>query len=277
MNYLNRLLVSAVLYSGTFGLSSAADLTRDAADFSDDSPAFADEWVISTTPYFWATFYDGTMTVDGQTVDLTGTNIFDLLDAGEINIPPLVNYFEARKGNWGVYLDTTLIGLNFGDDFSLGPGPGTAAVSLDFTYALINAGVIYTPVEWVMDNGTVAWDVMGGVRYTYYNLDLDVTVPIGSGNFESTVDWWDATLGTRLRGDYENGWNWVLLADIAGADFESDFSAQAVANFGRDFSLGSMDMSWLVGYRFLYQDWSDGDDAVDLITHGPIVGLRFHF
>jgi len=74
---------------------------------------------VSTTLYFWVTFYEGDMTINDQTVDISGTNVFDFLDAGELNFPPLTIYFEARKGRWG-YLDTTLIGLEFGaSDISL--------------------------------------------------------------------------------------------------------------------------------------------------------------
>ena len=273
----SRFAFVAILSLAPIGVASAADLTPYVPDFSEESPAFADEWVISTTPYFWMTFYDGTMTVKGQTVDLTGTNVFDLLDAGDIRFPPLTNYLEARRGRWGGYLDTTFIGLNFGNDFSLGAGPATGALDLDFTYILINAGVIYTAAEWAMGNGTAALDLMGGVRYTYYDIDLNATIGGLPVDLAATLDWWDLTLGGRLRGEFDGGWFWNVRGDIAGADLESDFSAQAIATFGRDFQLGRLDMAWLVGYRFLYQDWSDGTDAVDLITHGPLVGLSFKF
>jgi hypothetical protein len=261
----------------TAGKAEAADIP--ATPETAPQPVATDEWVVSTAPYFWVTFYEGDMTINGQTVDMSGTNVFDLLDAGELNFPPLVNYFEARKGRWGGYLDTTLIGLGFGaSDISLGPGPATAALDLDFTYALVHAGLIYTAAEWVQPNSTVAFDLLGGVRYTYYDVDLGLTLPIvGPVTFADTLDWWDLTLGARLRGQTVNGWNWALRGDIAGADFESDFSVQAIANVGRDFRLGRFDASWVAGYRLLYQDWSDGADAVDLLTHGPLVGLKINF
>ncbi len=193
-------------------------------------------------------FYEGDMTINGQTVDLSGTSVFDLLDAGDLRFPPLVNYFEARKGRWGGYLDTTLLGLEFGaSDISLGPGPATAAFSLDFTYALIHAGLIYTAAEWAQQNGTVAFDLLGGVRYTYYDMDLRAAIGPIPVSFADTLDWWDVTLGARLRGQTDNGWNWALRGDIAGAGLESDFSVQAVASFGRDFRLGRVDLSWIAG------------------------------
>ena len=283
MNNIKRALGSVAFSCATMGFAFAADVPGDLNDVPEI--VAADEWVVSTAPYFWVTFYEGDMTINGQTVDMSGTNVFDLLDAGELNFPPLVNYLEARKGRWGGYLDTTLIGLEFGaSDIALGSGPVgvTAAVGLDFTYALVNAGLIYTAAEWAQHNGSVAFDLLGGVRYTYYDVDLGVTLigPMGgtiSGSFADTLDWWDLTLGARLRGRYDNGWNWALRGDIAGADFESDFSVQAIANVGRDFRLGRLDATWVASYRLLYQDWSKGTDAVDLLTHGPMVGLKINF
>ena len=273
---LKRMLGSVALSCAAMGFAFAADVPRDLNDVPET--VAADEWVVSTTPYFWVTFYEGDMTINGQTVDMSGTSVVDLLDAGELNFPPLVNYFEARKGRWGGYLDTTLIGLEFGASaVTPGPGPGVGlSANLDFTYALVHAGLIYTAAEWPQQSGTVALDLMGGVRYTYYDITLAITPPI-VGPFSDTLDWWDITLGARLRGQSDNGWNWALRGDIAGADLESNFSFQAVANIGRDFTIGRVDMSWIAGYRFLYQDWSEGTDAVDLLTHGPLVGLTINF
>jgi len=269
---------AAIVFTfATVGGAEAADIPS--APEPEPQIVAADEWVVSTTPYFFIMFYEGDITINGQTVDLSGTSVFDILDAGDLRFPPLVNYFEARKGRWGGYLDTTLIGLEFAaSDISLGSGPPgvTAAVGLDFTFALVNAGLIYTAAEWAQPNGTVAFDLMGGGRYTYYDIDLGVTIGPVAASFAKTLDWWDITLGARLRGRNDNGWNWVLYGDIAGAGLESDFSVQALANFGRDFRLGRFDASWIAGYRLIYQDWSDGTDAVDLLTHGPFLGLKFH-
>jgi len=273
---IKRVLGSVALSCATMGFAFAADAPRDLNDVPEI--VTSDEWIVSTTPYFWITFWEGDMTINGQTVDMSGLNLFDILDAGDLRFPPLVNYFEARKGRWGGYFDFTLLGLEFGaSDISLGSGPVTLAAGLDFTYALVHGGLIYTAAEWAQQNGTVAFDLLGGFRYTYYDMDLAVTIgPIGA-SFADTLDWWDVTLGARLRGQNDNGWKWALRGDIAGAGLESDFSFQAIANIGRDFQLGRFDATWVAGYRFLYQDWSDGTDAIDLLTHGPQVGLSFNF
>lgn len=269
-------LTAAILVSSFTGVAvvNAADPTS-----IESGPAVVaeDEWVVSTLPYFWITFYDGTLTISGQTLNMSGTNVFDTLKAADgFNFIPVVNYFEARKGKWGVYLDTTLMGLEFGTgDISLGAGPVTAAAGLDFTYALVNAGVIYTAAEWDQDGGSVAFDLMGGLRYTHYNLDLNVTVGPFGANFDKTLDWWDATAGARLRGQFDSGWSYALYGEIGAGG--SDFSTQALASIGKDFQVGSLDATFVAGYRVLYQDWSEGRDAVDLTTHGPYLGMKIKF
>ncbi len=273
MRLTNQIAAFLIASLATITVASGADPLP---ENSDPVAVSGDEWVVSTTPYFWMTFYDGSLTLNGQTVDMSGTSVFDLLEAGSLNFVPVVNFFEARKGPWGVYLDTTLMGLEFGvSDFSLGAGPVTAAAGLDFTYALVNSGVIYTAAEWDKDGGSVAFDLMGGLRYTHYNIDLNVTVgPVGV-SFDKTLDWWDATAGARLRGKFDSGWSYILYADIAAGG--SDFSVQALASMGKDFQIGRLDAAFVAGYRVLYQDWSEGTDAVDLTTHGPYLGVKIKF
>ena len=127
---INRIIGSVAFSCAAMGFAFAADAPRDPNDVPEI--VAADEWVMSTMPYFWVTFFEGDITINGQTVDLSGTNIFDILDAGDLRFPPLVNYFEARKGRWGGYLDTTLLGFEFGaSDISLGPGrPQRLSVSI---------------------------------------------------------------------------------------------------------------------------------------------------
>ena len=249
--------------------SAAAQSTRAEQD------AYRDGF--SVAPYIWATFYSGTMTVNGQTIDMSGTNVFDLLSAGDLNFPPLVGVFEWRlDSGLGIFLDTTAIGLNFGaSDISLGPGPVTAALGLDFTYGLVNAGVIIDSREWKGGDGfSNELDYMVGLRYTFYDLDLSGTVGPVPVSFKDTLSWADATAGVRLRGKNANGVFYSLAGDIG---YGQGKSAQALALIGKTWKRARTDLSLVGGYRVLYQDWSSGDDAVDLTTHGPLVGIKWTF
>lgn len=237
----------------------------------------------SAAPYFWATFYNGTMTVQGQEVDLSGTSVFDLLREGDVNFPPLVGVFEYDAGRWGAYFDATLIGLNFSSsDIALGSGPLSATAGLDFTYALINAGLTLTLYEGDVGGFMSEVDVMPGVRYTYYDLDLSGTICCGPGpagaaipvSLQEKLDWLDATLGLRLRGENASNVTYSLYGDVGIGE---GFSTQGVATIGKTWNRSAFDFNVFAGYRVLYQDWSSGNEAVDLTTHGPLLGMKFIF
>lgn len=264
------LLITAI---GTFNVQAQENLdsavsqsTR--AEQADPRDGF------SVAPYIWFTYYSGTMTVNGQTINMSGTSVFDLLSAGDLNFPPLVGAFEWRLENGlGIFLDTTAIELNFaGSDTSLGPGPLTAALGLDFTYGLVNTGVVIDGHNWQGNGFSNDLDYMVGLRYTYYDLDLAGTIGTLPVSTRSKFSWADATLGVRLRGKNANGVTYSLVGDIGLGQGKS---VQGLALIGKTWKKARTDFSVIGGYRVLYQDWSSGADAVDMTTHGPMVGMQW--
>jgi len=274
---MRTVLMSTLLIGATafFGQAIAADVVEAYEPVTAEANADPTRNGFSITPYFWATIYNGTMTIDGQTVDMTGTTVFDLLDSGDLRFVPLVVALEWDRGQWGGFIDGTLIGLEFGTgDFSLGPGPFTSNIGLDFTYGLVNAGLTYQLMESQSGGFTNEVDLMPGIRYTYYDVDLAGNVGPNSVTFNETLDWVDGFVGLRARGKNQHGFNYTLYGDIGGG---AGLSAQAFAIVGKEWSYNSFDMNVFAGYRYLYQDWSSGNNAVDLSTHGPLVGLQFKF
>jgi hypothetical protein len=269
--------LSALLFaSAVVGQASAADLNTEVeqaleAEMVDDSQ-------FSFTSYFWLTYYAGDMTVNGQTVDMTGLSLLDFLDEGDLRFPPLVGFAEWDQGDWGIYADLTYVGMNFGaSNIKLGPGGLlTAGIDLDFSYALANAGLVYNLNEYSGNGFDNELDLLVGGRYTYYDIDLTGTLtPPGIGvSLQETISWFDATAGLRLRGQNEEGYTYSLYGDIGGG---SGFSAQTIATVGKTWNMQNFDLNAFVGYRYVYQDYSSGNDAVDLSSHGPIVGARFSF
>ena len=269
-------LISRCVLSATFAVS-AVDLS-----FAGDEEYVRDgkrEIVqrdngISITQYFWTTIYNGTMTINGQALSMDAT-VFDLLSAGDLRFPPIVAVAEWDGGDWGAYIDGTLIGLEFGaSNISLGPGPLTAQFGLDFTYALINAGVTYTAHEWHGNGFTSELDFLGGVRYTYYDLDLSGAIGPIPIMFSDTLAWADGTLGVRVRGHNDNGVTYSLYGDIGVGE---GMSAQGFATIGKTRSYDRFDLNIFGGYRVLYQDWASGNDAVNVTTHGPLFGVKLIF
>jgi hypothetical protein len=225
--------------------------------------------------YFWMTNYAGSMTIDGQTVDMTGVNVFDLLGNGDLNFPPLVALVDWNHGNWGAYFDGTLIGINFGSgDVSLGAGPLTASFGMDFTWGLVNAGGKYTVANWETVTYSNKLDLLAGVRYTYYDVDLNGSIGATPVSMNETLHWVDGTIGARFIGQHSNGLSYSALADLG---LGAGVSAQALGTVGYTWKKQSFDLNAFVGYRAMYQDWSRGNDAVDLTSHGPLLGLKLVF
>ena len=81
-------LVSLALCGLGAGVASAADIAEERFGEEQLVEDPKRNWALS--PYFWMTIYNGGMTVNGQTVNMSGKTVFDLLNAGSLNFPPLV-------------------------------------------------------------------------------------------------------------------------------------------------------------------------------------------
>ena len=132
----------------------------------------------------------------------------------------------------------------------------------------------YTASEWQAGDFKNEFDLLAGIRYTFYDLDLSGTVGPVPVALSETLQWLDGTLGMRVRGRNANGITYSLMGDIGVG---SGLSAQAIGTIGKTWNYDSFDLNVFAGYRYLYQDWSGGDDAVDLATHGPLLGVKFTF
>ena len=229
----------------------------------------------SVGTYFWVMNFSGTMTIDGQTVDMTGINLFDLLGQGDLNFPPMIALIEWNRGHWGAYFDGTLVGINFGSgDVSLGSGPMTASFGMDYTFALVNTGAKYTVATWETETYSNKFDLLAGLRYTFYNIDLKGSVGPTPVSKNETMQWVDGTIGARFIGQHSNGVTYSAYADLGVG---AGFSAQALGTIGYTWKKDKFDLNAFAGYRGLYQDWSSGSNAVDLTSHGPLLGLKFVF
>ncbi len=78
--------------------------------------------------------------------------------------------------------------------------------------------------------------------------------------------------------DFSEKWAFILRGDIGGFGIGSDFSTQGLALIDwQPFKY----VSFLAGYRALYQDYEDGSGA-DLFRfkatmHGPLIGINFRW
>jgi opacity protein-like surface antigen len=264
------------------------------------------QWEFRFTPYAWAMSVNGNSTVAGQTVDIDAS-FLDLVEDSE-SILALMGYFEARRGRLALYTDVVWSSLSFAGERS-GTGPlGGVNVSvdaeLDYEQTIIEAGISYEiarfsgdPVSlkdnWGTPTSYTAIDVLAGARYwrESVGVSLDITgagpgvLPPGfqvSGNRvvarSGDMEWVDPVVGLRVRHQFSPGQELQLRGDIGGFGIGSDLSWQLFG--GYSFALGD---SWsgVVGYRALSVDFSEeaanGTRGIDLLQHGPIVGVNFRW
>ncbi|MDH4268512.1 MAG: hypothetical protein OEW45_23060 [Deltaproteobacteria bacterium] len=246
--------------------------------YGQDSSSGESKWEFVVIPYFWLASLDGDVTVKGikSSVSLSGSDLLDMLDyGGEVHV-------EAWKGRWGIFLDPTFLKLS--DDGRVDrPLVGRIDVGVDLKEWLVEFGGLYTLGRWPLGtNGgkAVSFDVLGGGRYWYLKGKLNGDVPLFglSRRVEQSKDWIDPIVGARLRADLSKKLCLAVRGDIGGFSVGSDFTWNASAIFGYQFS--QTVSAWL-RYRGLGVDYESGSGfskfKYDVIMQGPIVGLGFRF
>jgi hypothetical protein len=111
-------------------------------------------------------------------------------------------------------------------------------------------------------------------RSAQINLD-GVVARASSGDLE----WVDPFIGGRIRHAFGNNQELTVEADVGGFGVGSEFSWQVVATYGFDINCLGMPLHPVIGYRALAVDYSEdgpfGENALDFIQHGPVLGLKF--
>lgn len=220
-------------------------------------------WKFTLAPYYWATGFDGNLTLDGEEVEGDGdTNGFP----SEPSLTGFLGHFEARKGPWAFALSPVLVNVEIdGDD-----GP-TVDTDLEVSGVILDGFAAYG-----LGDG---WDVLGGVRY--YSLEANVDVEIGgvpAPDLDADKSWVDPIVGARWASHFgeEERWSFQIRADVGGFGVGSDFSWNASTQLG--YGLASWARLFL-GYRVLDFDFADssGSDRVeyDVRLWGPLIGVSF--
>lgn len=300
------LFVAGLAMLSAAGTATSADLgapgTVGAA-----AVAPANQWQLSFTPYAWAPFLDGDVTVKGRTVGID-INPIQLLE--DLERVPWMSYAEARKGPLALYNDIFYanLGVTGSGVRSRRVAPqigGTlgASLGLDFEEAVIELGGAYEIARWSSAGSLqspsatgsyTAIDVLGGARYWYQQMDINLAVTAGvvvgdlvvSGNRaiarSGSVDWVDPVVGGRIRHQLAPGQELMLRGDVGGFDVGSQFSWNALAAYSWDFAVrDGVTYSGVLGYRALYVDYEQGSGRnkyeYDMLQHGPLTGLTIRF
>ncbi|MDP2329194.1 MAG: hypothetical protein Q8M19_00670 [Reyranella sp.] len=274
-----------------------------AADQAQPDPAAPDPeaWRLSWTGYGWLMSVAGNVTTRGQTVDVNASFI-DLLQKSD-SMTAFMSYFEANKGPAGLYADLVWTKLGFARSMASyrNPLPGlqlsvTANAALVTEMTIAEIGGLYELHRWPGSAGSfTAVDALAGFRY--WNMSASASVdalatatytPLGIGasrqfgvSLSNTTQWVDPLIGLRLRHRFTPHQDILVRGDIGGFGLGSQITWQALAVYSYEWKVDGLGLAAVLGYRALGANYGTGSgfDAagMNLVLHGPVVGLTFRF
>src|SRR5262245_7890297 len=301
-------IVIAFLAGSSVGLSrpSLADEPAPPPDTSLTDPS---GWRFRIALYGWAPSIAGNLTARGQTVDVNSSFI-QILQKSD-SLIGYMGYFEAGKGRVGFYLDTVWAKLGFGSSSTSLRNPiaglqvsTSSNTAVTYSFAIIEAGGLYEIARWPgspsgSPGSFTALDGLLGFRYWNSNVDVNFdfngTVDFArlsdllgrnvefSRSFaiahSGSLDWIDPVIGLRLRHQFTPSQEVMVRGDVGGFGFQSNFEWQAVGVYSYAWQFTGYQLAALIGYRALGVNYTNtgNNNNVNLVLHGPIIGVSFRF
>ena len=237
-------------------------------------------WAITVAPYFWAAGLDGTLAANGveSSFEADFGDIFKDLDFG------MLNALEVRHDRVSLTANVIYIDISAESGRAIGSVlPG--APSGDFSVDTDTQEVIFELVSGyevaslgLGDEGRVAFDLRGGIRYWWMKSVLEVTLdpgsPLGpfSQKFKSTIDWVDVVVGARIRAQLTPKFGLVIAGDVGGFELGSASDFTWSANGYLVYALGE---HWQLagGWRSLDIE----REVVHVRMEGPLIGAFYRF
>ena len=228
----------------------------------------AGEWDYQAELYLQAVNIKGDTSIGPvvSDIDLDSGDILSNLDLGGML------HFEAlnNTNNLGFLIDYAFMDL----DFNTTAGAGHVKANADVRQAVLEALIFKrTP----LNEGSI--DYFGGMRWWDNNIDVSLKGPIQTNpSAKKEVDWVDFVLGARWINPINEQWNFIAKGDVGagGADFTSSIAFGAHYRMADSFTLD-------LQYKASWVDYDEGSKnrsdyfAYDTVTHGPLVGVIYHF
>jgi hypothetical protein len=231
---LASLLVVACIFTAT-GRALAADPAMRAAppviEVPDTPPP---AWTFRFVPYGWLISLNGSQTVRGRSVKVDAS-FADIVENSD-SLVALMGTVEARNGPLAFYGDLvwSKIGVSESSVRTRTFAPGITrtvgtALDVEAEMAIAEVGVAYE----VARLGPLAFDILGGARYWYQEVDLSLerARTLDMGDLElvglravarsGSVDWLDQVIGARMRYAVAPGHELFLRGDVGGLASEA--------------------------------------------------------
>ena len=285
-----------------------------AAKEDDRLPIYKEGWQFFLAPYLW---------VPGAHLDLSHQGRFSgttVADVPWYNLVPLLfsevfggmGRVEIWNGRWGIISDTNFIyiqdSISAGGARELKLNPKRLPVTIPVRLQLSGNMKIWSRLLW-QDVGirylvgtvplnsdkplpVVSWELLGGLRYTYYNQDSSlglaatlsgpsdrVQITRGGSFFDSVqLSFAEPFVGLRLGFWFTQKLNLMLKADCGGFGFVAYNNVDSVLEALLGYQV-YQNIRIYGGYRGRYFSGSGStkDIAVHGWFHGPMLGAVFSF
>jgi len=297
-----RSLALVVLTAGSLPVAAADGPGTESAVSKEYDP---DAWRFRIALYGWAPSIAGNLTARGQTVDVNASFI-DLLQKSD-SLIGYMGYFEANKGRVGFFADVVWARLGFGSSNASFRNPiaglqisTTSNTAVTYSLTIVEAAGTYEFARWPGSPGSfTALDGLLGFRYWNNAVDLnfDITGTVDFSRLSAALgrdigfarsfgitrsanlDWVDPVVGLRLRHQFTPAQEVMLLGDVGGFGFQSNFEWQALGVYSYAWQFTGYQVAALIGYRAIGVNYlnTGNNNSVNLVLHGPLIGVSFRF
>jgi hypothetical protein len=227
-------------------------------------------WHVTVTPYAWAAGLYGDVTIRGLNAELDAS-FLDLLDETD-TLVGLAGRLEVTRGRLGVFGDFFYVKTEVEDAGATGLDVTTRMWFIEFggQYRLLDTRDDRVP--------GITFDIYGGGRYSFLELDLD-TAGVPSSN--QSKNWIDPIVGGRFGIHFSPRVFLLFAGDVGGFGVGSDFAWSVTGLFGYKWQAGTVEWAILAGYKALSQDYTSGSGPQrfrwDTTMHGPVLGFSVRF
>jgi hypothetical protein len=207
--------------------------------------------------------FDGTLKIRNQTAPVSASfsDIFDRLNIG------FMGAFDARKGRWGILLDTIYLNLSAKNTL----GQTSIQTRSDNKLFFLDPEAYFRVVK--HPRGSV--DALVGLRYWHSGNTLTITGPASTVKFQKGRDWVDPILGGRFRFNLTRNLFTTFKGDVGGFGAGSQLTYQIFAGGGVGFKDNKFAL--IAGYRRIYVDLGNTGLLHDYAINGLALGFGIKF
>ena len=239
-----------------------------------NSPAQAEEWDWTFTPYLWASDVGADVAINGEPALGTDVAFADLFSKLKFAVPL---HLEASCGKHAFFFDINYI--NLGDDQTFvghPPLPDDSALRSEMQQTIIEIGGAYRPSQ-----ESHGLDILYGVRVLDLDMTYAFTLPppsMAAPLVESSGTFTDGFVGLRYNAPVGKRSSIGIRGDVGAGGSELTWNVSALLGY----QIGKQRQNTLlIGYRHMEIDFDNSSHGADVGTvltmSGPITGIAIRF